>query len=110
VVAAGTASALLTGKMSHAMSYRYVIYKELRLVISMGKGVVTLNEIRTEQDRLLSDPDFDPSFNQLVDAITVTKLDVSVDEAKELVRRRIVSSTSRRALWRKGRPFLGWGV
>jgi hypothetical protein len=59
--------------------------------------------MRAHQDKLASDPDFNPEFNQFVDATAVTNLDLSVDEARKLADRRLFSSTSRRA-------FLGSGL
>jgi len=79
------------------MPVRYVIDKERRLVISSGWDRVTFAEIKVHQDQLLSDPDFSPEFNQLVDGTAVTALDISIDEAKEIARRKLFSSTSKRA-------------
>ncbi|MGA2859269.1 MAG: hypothetical protein ABSE40_20575 [Candidatus Sulfotelmatobacter sp.] len=79
------------------MPVRYVIDKERRLAISTGAGCVTFDEMKAHQDQLLSDPDFNPEFNQVLDGTAVTVLDISVDETKELVRRTMFSATSRRA-------------
>jgi hypothetical protein len=46
---------------------------------------------------LLADPDFEASFDQLIDTSAVTKIDISADEARVLAERRIVSPESRRA-------------
>lgn len=50
------------------MPCRYVIDIEQRLVISTGWDRVTFAEIKAHQDQLVSDPDFNPEFNQFVDA------------------------------------------
>jgi hypothetical protein len=79
------------------MPCHYVIDRERRLVITTASDRVTFAEVKTHQDQLRSDPDFNPEFNQLIDATAITVLDVSVDEAKELARRTMFSATSRRA-------------
>jgi hypothetical protein len=91
------------------MPVRYVIHKKLRLVLTIGEGAVTFDEIKAHQDRLLSDPDFDPSFNQLIDVTGATTLDLSAEEAKQIARRRIVSSGSRRAYVAKSPHIFGMG-
>jgi hypothetical protein len=79
------------------MPVHYNIHKEHRLVVTVGEGWVTFREIQDHQDQLLTDPAFDPSFNQLIDVTAATDLDLTVAEMKEITRRRIVSSGSRRA-------------
>ena len=79
------------------MPVSYSIDMKRRLIISTGEGCVTFAEIRDHQDRLLNDPDFAETFNQLVDATRVTELKISVDEARIVADRRVVASTSRRA-------------
>lgn len=79
------------------MPVGYVIDKKHRLILTIGDGSVTVSEIRNHQDRLLSDPDFDPAFNQLIDVTTATRFDMSVDEAKQVALRPIVSPKSKRA-------------
>jgi hypothetical protein len=61
------------------------------------KGVVTFEEIRTNQDQLRSDPAFNPDFNQLVDGTRITTLEVSPAEALSIAGRTAFSSKSRRA-------------
>ena len=56
------------------------------------------DDIRDHQDRLLADPDFDASFDQLIDTTAVTKFDISAKEARIFAERPIVSPESRRAL------------
>jgi hypothetical protein len=64
------------------MAVRYIIDKERRLVLTTGVGHVTIKELKAHQDQLLSDPAFDPSFNQLNDYSTATTTDVSVDQLR----------------------------
>jgi|SRR5215470_857783 len=80
------------------MPCRYVIDKERRLLISTASDRVSFAEMKAHQDQLLSDPDFKAEFNQLVDATAVTGVDVSVEEIRMLVNRKVFSPTSRRAL------------
>ena len=55
----------------------YKIDRERRLVLSTGSGVFTIEDILGHQERLLKDPDFDPSFSQLMDFMQVTKVDIT---------------------------------
>ena len=81
------------------MPYGYVIDKERRLVISTASGQVTSTDIKSHEDRLTSDPDFNPEFNQFVDGSAATALDISVDEAKTFAQRVYFSPRSRRAFF-----------
>ena len=80
------------------MPIRYVIDKERRLVLTTGEGIVTFAELKLHQDQLVADPNLDPRFDQLLDFATVTQADVSVEEAKLLARRAVLSPESRRAV------------
>jgi hypothetical protein len=79
------------------MKVRYSIDKQGRLIVTTAEGSVMFDDIRGHQDRLLADPDFDASFDQLIDTTPATKFEISADEAKILAQRRIVSPESRRA-------------
>ena len=79
------------------MPLHYKIHKGHRLVVTVGEGIVTFRQIQDHQDQLLADPAFDPSFNQLIDVIAATDLNLTVAEMKEITRRRIISAGSRRA-------------
>jgi hypothetical protein len=79
------------------MPVDYMIDQKHRVILTIGDGPVTFSEIRNHQDRLLSDPDFDPAFSQLIDVTTATRFDMSIDEAKQVALRPIVSPTSKRA-------------
>lgn len=69
-----------------------------RLVQTKCSGVVRFDEVKNHQDRLLSDPDFDPTFDQIINLLDMTSLEVSPDEAMTLAQRKLFSRTSRRAL------------
>ena len=68
------------------------------MILTTAEGGVTFDDIKGHQDRLLADPDFDENFDQLIDTTAVTKIDLSVRDAKVLAERRIVSPESRRAV------------
>ena len=80
------------------MPVGYTIDNERRLVITTGSGCVTFAEVKAQYDQILSDPAFNPEFNQLIDGTAITTLDLSVDEVRTIVQRKVFSPTSRRAL------------
>jgi len=88
---------------------RYVIDKKRQLVLTVGEGSVTFNDIRHHQDRLLSDPDFDATFNQLIDMTTATEFKMSADEARTVASRSIVSPKSKRAFVASKPAIYGMG-
>ena len=79
------------------MPCKYVIDREKRLVITSAWDRVTFAEVITLQDQLRADPEFNPDFDQLVDASAVTGIDATVEEVKKAASRRTFSSVSRRA-------------
>ena len=79
------------------MPFSYVVYKDRRLVISTGSGLVTWSEIKARQDETQTDPNFDPEFNQIVDLRTVTGFVMTPDETRLLAQRHIFSADSKRA-------------
>jgi hypothetical protein len=80
------------------MTVRHSIDKQGRLVLSTAEERVTFDDVRGHQDRLLADPDFDATFDQLFDTTRATKVDISGEEARTLAQRRIFSPKSRRAI------------
>lgn len=91
------------------MPCRYFIDKKRRLVINFGWDRLTFAEMQSQQSELLHDPNFDPTFNQLVDVSGVTILDMSVQEAKRIAVRGIYSPTSRRAVIATNPVVFGMG-
>lgn len=75
----------------------YKIDKERRLVLTTGSGVVTLADAVSHMDKLSKDPDFDPSFSQIMDFTQVTRIELSGDDIRRLAQRTIFSPHSRRA-------------
>jgi len=85
-------------KWGCVMPARYVIHKDHRLIINYGWGHLTFSDFRGQQEAMIKDPDFDPSFDQLVDVTQASTLELSVEEAKTIARRGIFLPTSRRAV------------
>ncbi|MGB2592048.1 MAG: hypothetical protein WAJ96_15440 [Candidatus Acidiferrum sp.] len=76
----------------------YKIDKERRLVLSSGTGIFNLEDARLHQERLLADPDFDPSYAQLLDFTHTTQIDLTAADIHQLALRNIFSPNSRRAI------------
>lgn len=87
------------------MPFTYVIYPDKRLVVSTASGRVSFEEIKTHQDRLLGDPNFNPEFDQLLDARKATHLDLSIAEAQVVASRKLFSAKSKRA-WVSSQPAI----
>jgi hypothetical protein len=79
------------------MPFIYAVYREYRLVISTGSGCMTWNEIKERQDQTKTDPNFDPEFDQLVDLRAVTSFEMTSEQVRMLARKKIFSSSSKRA-------------
>lgn len=75
----------------------YKIDKERRLVLSSGTGVFNKEAAQAHQERLLTDPEFDPSYSQLMDFTHVTQIDLTAADIQQLALRNIFSPESRRA-------------
>jgi|SRR5579872_3845920 len=91
------------------MPARYIIFKERRLVVSLGWGHLSFADFRSQQDALTEDPDFDPAFDQLVDVSEATSLGLSIEEAKTIATRGIFQPTSRRAVIATNPEIFGMG-
>ena len=91
------------------MPCSYAIYKEPRLVVTKVWDRVAFAEIRAHQDQFVSDPDFNPEFNLLIDATGITKLDISTNEARTIASQGLFSSTSRRAFLASDPAVFGMG-
>lgn len=89
------------------MPARYVILKDRRLVISIGWGQLTFADFRAQQDAFPSDPEFDPTFDQLVDVSEVDHLQLTTAQAKTVAARGIFRSASRRAVIAKDPSIFG---
>jgi hypothetical protein len=76
----------------------YKIDKERRLVMTTGFGVVTRQDLLEHQNKLLADPDFDPTFSQLMDFGHMTKLEVTAADIRFFSERNIFAENARRAI------------
>jgi len=73
------------------MSRTYEIDKQRRLVISTALGAITFADLLAHQDKLLRDPDFDPSFSQIIDFTRITSLVLEASDVHTLAQRNIFS-------------------
>jgi hypothetical protein len=80
------------------MPFFYKIDKERKLVMSTAAGELTKDEVRSLQDQLRKDPDFDPNFSQLSDLTHVTAMNITGAEMEGLAERTAFSPKSRRAV------------
>jgi hypothetical protein len=85
----------------------YKIDKERKLVISTGSGVFTMADALAHQEKLRKDPDFDPSFSQLLDFTHVTKLELDAKDVRRLAQTFVFSDDSRRAILVSGDVAFG---
>lgn len=76
----------------------YKIDKKNRLVMSTASGAVTMAEILAHTQKLAADPDFDPTFSQLIDCTHISKIDVTSEDIRRLAQNNLFSSSSRRAI------------
>lgn len=80
------------------MPAEYTIDKSQKMVFSKAYGVFTDQEVYEHQNGLRDDPDFDPSFSQLVDCTNVTNADaLSTDAMYELAESNPFGAGSQRA-------------
>jgi hypothetical protein len=75
----------------------YKIDKQRRLVMSTAYGTVSREDLLDHQNKLLADPDFDPTFSQLSDFGHMTKVEVTAEDVRKFAERNIFAPSSRRA-------------
>lgn len=80
------------------MPASYVIDEQRGLVVTTGTGVVTFEECKQHQDRLIADPEFDSTYNQLMDFSQATRVKLDESNVHFLVVRHVFTKPSRRAL------------
>ncbi len=80
------------------MEKPYFIDRENRLVITTHTGVITEGFFLHHQSALLADPEFDASFNQLVDLTDTTGVELSPEFMRRMAERHVFSPQSRRAV------------
>lgn len=74
------------------------IDKERRLVMSTVYGVFTLADGLAHQENLLKDPEFAPSFSQLLDWTHITQIELGSEDMRRLAQMSVFSSDSHRAI------------
>jgi hypothetical protein len=87
----------------------YVISEKKRLVVTIASGILTFAEAPAHQNRLVTDPNLNPSFDQLIDKTAVIGFQISSQEASGLARRPVLSSSSKRAFVASNPPAFGMG-
>jgi len=80
------------------MALKYRLEKNRRLVLITGVGVIGPAEIVANREALLSDPDFDRSFDVLVDFTQVPETSLNSDVLRPLSRNPLFSQASRIAV------------
>jgi hypothetical protein len=75
----------------------YKIDKDGRFVLSTGTGRLSKEDVLGHMDRISADPDFDPSFSQLLDFTKVTEVGFGPQEIREFAERNIFAPSARRA-------------
>ena len=80
------------------MPCNYTIYRDKRLVVTTASEVLTFAEAMAHEDKIYSDPDFDPTFVHLIDATGITQVDLTASEISTLARRVRFSPKARKAL------------
>jgi hypothetical protein len=76
----------------------YKIDKERRLVTSSAWGVVTREDVFSHQQKIAADPDFVPTYSQLLDFTRTTKLEFTATDVQAFAARRIFAPTAKRAI------------
>jgi hypothetical protein len=79
------------------MPAEYYIDVPCQMVFSRGYGGLNFSDARHHMERLLSDPDFHPEFNQLIDFRRVEEVTITTEEIVLLAARNVFSPKSRRA-------------
>ena len=80
----------------------YKIDKERRFVMSSVSGVMGIAEGLAHQQKIRNDPDFDPSYSQLMDFTHATRVDLTGEDVRRLAETTIFSPDSRRAILVRG--------
>jgi hypothetical protein len=94
--------------MESGMPLSYKIDKARKLVRNTGSGYVAKEEVFAQQDQLLNDPDFDPSFSQLADFAQLTDTDIGMEDLQVIAQSDVFSIHSRRALLVNGDVAYGF--
>ena len=72
--------------MGQKWKVTYALDRQRRLISTIAEGSIVFGDIRDHQDRLLADPDFDPTFDQLIYTIPAIEFVISAEEARNPLR------------------------
>jgi hypothetical protein len=90
------------------MPATYKIERERKLVTTTVSGVLGLATVLAHQDQILKDPEFDPSYSQLLDFTQVSKVELSGEDVRILALRSVFSPSSRRAILTSDKLLFGF--
>jgi hypothetical protein len=68
-----------------------------RVVFSSATGVVVSGDVLDHMERLRSDPNFIPEFNQILDLRAVTKFQIPSEDIRGFAKRNVFAPTSKRS-------------
>ncbi|MFI5363897.1 MAG: hypothetical protein ACHQ49_18190 [Elusimicrobiota bacterium] len=80
------------------MPFHYTIDKNRKLVLTTEVGVFTLVDALAHQEQLRWDPNFVPTYRQLMDLSGVTKIALRPQDLRKLAERPIFAPNTRRAI------------
>lgn len=81
------------------MATQFTVIAIQRLVVLTFDGTTNVEELERIGSLILSHPDFDPSFSQIIDCNRLTEINFSVDTIRELTRsEKTFSPTSMRVI------------
>ena len=63
----------------------YTIHPDHRLTLVRCFGIITLKEILEYEHRIVDDPDFDPTYSELLDTTDTSNMTISFDDVDNLV-------------------------
>ena len=89
------------------MATDFIIDADMRLVLILFSGRVTVAEMYDGRHRMMADPGFGRSFSQLVDARSVTTFEMKAYTIKEFAQEHVFSASARRAIVMKYTPDFG---
>ena len=80
------------------MPATFAIDKQRQLVISTGLDPLTAADLLSHQEKLLRDPEFNPTFSQIMDLTRVTVFELTAGDVRMLAQKTVFSPRSRRAI------------
>ena len=80
------------------MPASYQIDKPHKVVLSSASGVFDVAAALANQDQLLADPDFDPTYSQLLDFTDITAVEIDTGGVRKIAERNVFWPCPRRAM------------